>query len=145
MNLGLIRRWKNSRIFNLFGIDILFQHYECQFNRSNVDIAALLFFSWYAERALVSLNSGISQVPYIVPWRSEEYQHLSDFFEDKDRPGKDQVDGTVYTHAALECIRNMANPNDEWTWSVWCLPFGMSLVNINGHSMSDGPSPMTAN
>ena len=43
--------------------------------------------------------------------------------------GKDQVDGTVYTHAVLECIRNMANPNDEWTWSVWCLPFGIIIVS----------------
>jgi len=38
---------------------------------------------------------------------------LSEFFEDKNRSGQYHLDGTVYAHAALECLRNMVNPNDE--------------------------------
>ncbi|KAF8815723.1 hypothetical protein BYT27DRAFT_7192458 [Phlegmacium glaucopus] len=97
---------------------------EYKFNGSNVDIAGLIFFPFLWNSPWFSLISGISQVPDIFPFYAvyspvhmgdeERYRRLLiEFFEDKNRSGKYHVDGIVYAHAALECFRNMVNPNDD--------------------------------
>ena len=87
-----------------------------------------MFFPSKWRLAWVSLISGVSKVPRIFEWSSytdawsqlhldrneSEFRLLiTEFLEDRDRSGKYHVDGTVYAHAALECFRNMVNPNDE--------------------------------
>ena len=87
---------------------------ECTFNGNNVDIAGLLFLPSWWKSPWFSLISGISDVPNILRYHSDLYRNLiCEFFENKLRSGKYHIDGTVYAHAALECLRNMVNPNDE--------------------------------
>ncbi|KAF8810394.1 hypothetical protein BYT27DRAFT_7186617 [Phlegmacium glaucopus] len=93
---------------------------EYKFNGSNVDIAGLLYFPFPWKSPWFSLISGISPVPDIFDifpaylGDEERYRHLLiEFFEDENRSGKYHLDGIVYAHAALECFRNMVNPNDN--------------------------------
>jgi hypothetical protein len=101
-------------------IQLLWDHYlttklsEYTFNGNNVDISGLLFFPNMWHPSWFSLISGISEVPKIFSYRAAEYRALiHEFFEDKARSGKYHVDGIIYAHAALECLRNMINPGDE--------------------------------
>ncbi|KAF8810496.1 hypothetical protein BYT27DRAFT_7186573 [Phlegmacium glaucopus] len=87
---------------------------EYKFNGSNVDIAGLLYFPSMWASPWFSLISSDSRDPNVFHVHSESYRHLLiKFFEDKNRSGKYHVDGIVYAHAALECFRNMVNPNDD--------------------------------
>ena len=85
------------------------------FDRRNVDIAGLLFLPEIWNSRWFSLISGVSEVPDIFldcdPGKCQDF--LSEFFEDENRSGKYHVNGTIYAHAALECFRNMINPNSE--------------------------------
>ena len=84
------------------------------FNKRNIDIAGLLFFPDIWDSRWFSLISRASEVPHIFLYGPKEYHYfLREFFEDKNRSGKYHVDDTVYAHAALECFRNMINPNAE--------------------------------
>ncbi|KAF8809769.1 hypothetical protein BYT27DRAFT_7232197 [Phlegmacium glaucopus] len=106
---------------------------DYKLNGSNVDIAGLIFFPFLWNSSWSSLISGMSPVPDIFPFYSlyyddyeERYRHLLiEFFEDKNRSGKYHVDGIVYAHAALECFRNMVNPNDHEIFSPY--PFIMGI------------------
>jgi hypothetical protein len=87
---------------------------EWTFNGNNVDIAGLLFLPYFWNSRWLSLISGISDVPDILHFHIDSYRDfICEFFENKLRSGKYHIDGTVYAHAALECLRNMVNPNDE--------------------------------
>ena len=85
------------------------------FNGNNVDIAGILFFPPVWNSRWFSLISGISRVPDLFRrYYFYGFQHfLCDFLEDRARSGKYHVNGRAYAHAALECLRNMVNPNDE--------------------------------
>ena len=88
---------------------------EYTFNGDNVDIAGLLLLPHPWRSRWSFLISGVSQVSNFFQQYTNplDKNFLTNFFEDKARSGKYHVDGTVYAHAALECLRNMVNPNDE--------------------------------
>ena len=88
---------------------------EYKSNGSDVNIVGLLIFPYAWHWRWFSLTSGTIRVPDFLETRhSDSYQcFLSEFFEDKTRSGKYHVDGTVYANAALECLLNMINLNDE--------------------------------
>ena len=90
------------------------QMFQYAFGKRNVDIAGFFLFPPTWNSLWFSLNLGTSTLPAIFSWYFEDYRHfLSNFFEDKNRSGRYHLDGTVYAHAALECLRNMINPNAE--------------------------------
>lgn len=114
-----------SHIQSLWDQYLITKLNEHRFNGSNIDIAGLLFFPDTWQSCWFSLISGASQVPDIfngfkyVTWSSldgdaEKFRlFITEFFEDRNRSGKYYLDGTVYAYAALECLKNMVNPNDE--------------------------------
>ena len=76
---------------------------------SGSEYYVMTFFAHYCSRA--STESNIFELD--SDFYNFQYRNLlSTFFEDKKRSGKYHVDGTVYARAALECFRNMFNPND---------------------------------
>jgi len=103
------------------------------FNRSNVDIAWLLFLPPSWNLRWFPLISGTSQVPYIFSFGPKEYRNfLRQFFEDKNRSGKYHVDGRAYGHAALECFRNMIDSNSDGIFNPY--PFivlGIERPDVN--------------
>ncbi|KAF8809778.1 hypothetical protein BYT27DRAFT_7135942 [Phlegmacium glaucopus] len=125
---------------------------ESKIHRSNVDIAGLIFFPFPWNSAWLSMISGISRVPDIFPFNTsypfvstvvdEQYRHLLiKFFEDENRSGKYHVDGTVYAHAALECFRNMVNPNDDEIFNPYPFTTGIErpdakLLSLTEHVAS---------
>ncbi|KAF8815007.1 hypothetical protein BYT27DRAFT_7201103 [Phlegmacium glaucopus] len=125
---------------------------QYKIHRSNVDIAGMVFFPFPWNSAWFSMISGISRVPDIFPLNTsypfvstvvdEQYRHLLiEFFEDKNRSGKYHVDGIVYAHAALECFRNMVNPNDDEIFNPYPFTTGIErpdakLLSLTEHVAS---------